>query len=182
MSSDSGNALIVQAAAFAAGCTLQGEWRSAPKNRSRTGRVAVRRVRRSVRDIYTILGAAYFRRAYRMSYESFWVLHSKLATKINIARLKARRYVPKGGRKGGKYKLPPIRNGRITTSVRLACARTAIKNTAYQYPLLSWMLGIILTMFQGLFVALVAKSRMSCLKKYFTIKFVHYMHVVLYVK
>jgi hypothetical protein len=75
-----------------------------------------------VRDIYTILGAAYFRRAYRMSYKSFWVLHSKLATKINITRLKARRYVPKGGRKGGKYKLPPIRNGRISTSVRLACA------------------------------------------------------------
>ena len=57
-----------------------------------------------------------------MSYESFWNLHTKLATRINRARLAMRRYVPKRGRNGGKFKLPPIRNERITTSVRLACA------------------------------------------------------------
>ena len=33
-----------------------------------------------------------------------------------------RRYVPKGGRKGGNFKLPPIQSGRVTTSVCLACA------------------------------------------------------------
>ena len=72
-----------------------------------------------------MLGENYFRRAYRMPYESFWELHSILANRITAARLKARRYLPKGGRvgrKGGRYKLPPIRNGRISTSVRLACA------------------------------------------------------------
>jgi hypothetical protein len=33
-----------------------------------------------------------------------------------------RRYIPKGGRKGGKFKPPPIQNGRISTIVRLAYA------------------------------------------------------------
>jgi hypothetical protein len=47
-----------------------------------------------------------------------------LAPRITAARLKARRDKPKGGRvgrRGGRYKLPPIHNGRISTSVRLAC-------------------------------------------------------------
>jgi hypothetical protein len=57
-----------------------------------------------------------------MSYESFWNLHTKLATGINRARLVMLRYVPKGGQKGGKFKLPPIQNGRVTTSVCHACA------------------------------------------------------------
>ena len=55
----------------------------------------------------------------------FWRLHSILAPKITAARLKVRRYLPKGGQigwRGGRYKLPPIRNGHISTSVRLACA------------------------------------------------------------
>jgi hypothetical protein len=77
----------------------------------------------SVHEVYHRLGNSYFQRAYRMSYESFWNLHTKLAARINRARLAMRRYdVPKGLRKGGKYKLPPIRNGRVTTSVCLACA------------------------------------------------------------
>jgi hypothetical protein len=57
-----------------------------------------------------------------MSYESFWNLLTKLATRINPARLVMLRYVPNGGQKGGTFKLPPIRNGRVTTSVCLACA------------------------------------------------------------
>ena len=57
-----------------------------------------------------------------MSYESFWNLHTKLATGINRARLVMLRYVPKGGQQGGKFKLPPIQNGRVTTSVCHACA------------------------------------------------------------
>ncbi|KAL3792025.1 hypothetical protein ACHAW5_007061 [Stephanodiscus triporus] len=66
-----------------------------------------------------------------MSYESFWRLHLKLATRINSARLAARRYVLKGGRKGGRFKSPPIRNGRISTSVRLACA---LRKFRIEYP------------------------------------------------
>ena len=68
------------------------------------------------------LGETYFRRAYRMHYESFWCLHEKLEDGIESARLKSRGYEKKGGRAGGNYSLPPVRNGPITTSVRLACA------------------------------------------------------------
>ncbi|KAL3772660.1 hypothetical protein ACHAW5_008610 [Stephanodiscus triporus] len=118
--SDDGCSFVVQAAACAASYLLQQHGK--PQKKSRAGRVAIRRARRSVRAIYSTLGADYFRRAYRMSYESFWRLHLKLATRINSARLAARRYVLKGGRKGGRFKSPPIRNGRISTSVRLACA------------------------------------------------------------
>ena len=118
--SEDGCSFVVQATAFAASYLLQQGGK--PQKKSRKGRVSIRRARRSVREMYNILGADYFRRAYRMSYESFWRLHSMLATRINTARITARRYVPKGGRKGGRYKSPPIRNGRISTSVRLACA------------------------------------------------------------
>jgi hypothetical protein len=118
--SDNGCSFIVSAAACAASYLLQ--QRGKPQKKSRTGRVAIRRARRSVHKIYSILGADYFRCAYPMSYESFWRLHSMLAMRINTTRLTERGYVPKGGRKGGRYKSPPIRNGRIFTSVRLACA------------------------------------------------------------
>ena len=116
---DDASAIIVQAVAFVAAEILHKEESSVS---SRAGRIAEGRVRRSVHEVYRCLGDSYFQRAYRMSYESFWNLHTKLVTRINRVRLAMRRYVPKGGRKGGKFKLPPIRNGRITTSVRLACA------------------------------------------------------------
>ena len=122
---DDASAIIVQAVALATAEILHKEGSSVS---TRAGRIAEVRVRRSVHEVYRCLGPSYFQRAYRMSYESFWILHTKLATRINRARLAIRRYVPKGGRKakggrkGGKFKLPPIRNGRITTSVRLACA------------------------------------------------------------
>ena len=117
---DDASAIIVQAVAFAAAEILHKEESSVSS--SRAGRIAEGRVRRSVHEVYRCLGNSYFQRAYHMSYKSFWNRHTKLATRINRARLAMRRYVPKGGRKGGKFKLPPIRNGRITTSVRLACA------------------------------------------------------------
>ena len=63
-----------------------------------------------------MLGERYFRRAYRMPYKSFRRLHSILAPRILGARLKAHQYLPKGeriGRRGGRYKLLPIRNGRM---------------------------------------------------------------------
>ena len=112
-------AIIVQAAAFTAAKILHKEESSVS---SRAVRIAVVRVQHSVHDVYCCLGGSYFQRAYCMSYESFWNLHTKLVTRINRVRLAMRRYVPKGGRKGGKFKLPPIRNGQVTTSVRLACA------------------------------------------------------------
>jgi hypothetical protein len=60
-----------------------------------------------------------------MSYESFLKLHDKVAPEIISTFQKYRRYHRKGGRKGSKggyYKLPPIPNGVISTSVRLALA------------------------------------------------------------
>ena len=57
-----------------------------------------------------------------MHYESFWCLHKKLDELIESARLKSQGYNKKGGRAGGNYSLPPVPNGPITTSVRLACA------------------------------------------------------------
>ena len=85
-------------------------------------RTAIVRIRRSVEDIYTGMGPKYFQRAYRMQYDSFWNLHDKLAMGIEEARLMSRGYEKRGGRDGGLYLLPPVTNGPITTSVRLACA------------------------------------------------------------
>ena len=41
---------------------------------------------------------------------------------IDAATEGMKSYVCKGGREGGNYSLPPVRNGLITSSVRLACA------------------------------------------------------------
>ena len=81
-----------------------------------------RRIRRTVHEIYLSLGPIYFRRAYRMSYESFCTLHSKLKDGIMLAMKSSSYYQRKGGRKGGKFQPPPIPNGAVSTSVRLACA------------------------------------------------------------
>ncbi len=56
-----------------------------------------------------------------MLYQSFWLLHGNLSPRIAKAVDNSRRYEWKGGR-GGKYKLPPVRNGPVSTSIRLACA------------------------------------------------------------
>jgi len=95
---DDASAIIVQAVAFAAAEILYKEESSVS---SRAGRIAEGRVPRSVHEVYRCLGDSYFQRAYRMSYESFWKLHTKLATRINRARLAMRRYVPKGGGERG---------------------------------------------------------------------------------
>jgi hypothetical protein len=75
-----------------------------------------------VSEIYTGLGPDYFRRAYRMQYRSFWKLCDKLEEGIEQARLEHRGYEKKGGREGGRYLPPPVTNGSIDSSVRLACA------------------------------------------------------------
>ncbi|KAG7363561.1 DDE superfamily endonuclease [Nitzschia inconspicua] len=86
------------------------------------GRPAARvRQRRSVQDVYECLGPTYFHRAYRMSYESFWILHDKLRDGIEEALKEKQTKVPD---EGGKLhnRAPPIPNGPICSSVRLACA------------------------------------------------------------
>jgi hypothetical protein len=103
-------AIIVQAAAFAAAEILHKEESSVS---SRAGRIAVVRVRRSVHDVSCCLGSSYFQRAYRMSYKKFWNYHSKLATRINRARLAMRHYVSKGGQKGVNLSCHPYKMGEL---------------------------------------------------------------------
>ena len=60
--------------------------------RTRQRRTALFRVRHSVESIYRGMGDKYFRRAYRMNYESFCNLHDKLEDGIELFRLKSRGY------------------------------------------------------------------------------------------
>ena len=83
---------------------------------SRKGKSAQPRIRRSVKEIYKCLGPVYFRRAYRMSYQSFWILHSKLKPGILEAMERPEEDFAINSSS------PPVPNGPITTSVRLACA------------------------------------------------------------
>jgi hypothetical protein len=104
------------------------------------GRVARGRNRRSVEHIYCCLGPTYFRRSYRMPYETFLLLHEKLKEGIqrafgvstakgessSAASTRSPSNLGKGNfkTKGGSpnYKPPPVPNGLIATTVRLACA------------------------------------------------------------
>ncbi len=110
---------------------------------NRKGKSPRQRTRRTVEDIYKCLGDTYFRRAYRMSYESFWVLHEKLQARISHAAIESENWKKKEGtqqnqhdqenptvrkqgnreaKKQANYLPPPVPNGHICTSVRLACA------------------------------------------------------------
>lgn len=62
---------------------------------SRRCQTALFRVRRSVEEIYRGMGENYFRRAYRMQYESFCSLHEKLDGAIESFRLQSRGYEKK---------------------------------------------------------------------------------------
>ena len=80
------------------------------------------RERRSVMDVFNTLGPTYFRRAYRMSLQSFYHLHLILSPHIESAREKISLYQKKGKRSGGNYSDPPVRNGPVSSTVQLACA------------------------------------------------------------
>jgi hypothetical protein len=86
---------------------------------SRKGNKVRRRIRRTIEEMHIILGDTYFRRAYRMSIESFWDLHGKLQEGIDAAAsmLRRRRRNPNTNRLP-----PPVPNGKIPSSVRLGCA------------------------------------------------------------
>ena len=80
---DDACAHIIQAAGCAAAWILENEEAEAKNALSRAaGRIARPRQRRLVHEVYMSLGDFYFRRAYRMSYESFRRLHKLLATGI----------------------------------------------------------------------------------------------------
>ena len=58
---------------------------------SRPRRVARTRHRRSVQEVYDGLGPTYFRRAYRMEYATFWLLHDKLKESMEENLYRVRR-------------------------------------------------------------------------------------------
>ncbi|KAL3783157.1 hypothetical protein HJC23_001507 [Cyclotella cryptica] len=103
----------------------RGSWYGAPTNTRR---------RRTIQEIYMCLGAKYFQRAYRMSYESFWKLHEKLKEGIVLAhkqylekmrrqrRARRSRSSVCGRRRLNSPAPSPIPNGKIESEVRLACA------------------------------------------------------------
>ncbi|KAL3786233.1 hypothetical protein HJC23_002484 [Cyclotella cryptica] len=108
--------------------------KNAIKRGSRYGAPTNTRRRRTIQEIYMCLGAKYFQRAYRMSYESFWKLHEKLKEGIVLAhkqylekmrrqrRARRSRSSVCGRRRLNSPAPPPIPNGKIESEVRLACA------------------------------------------------------------
>ena len=123
-SSDAVDELIVAASTVGQPAVLAAAHYYAQKVQldQRTPRVAVPRQRNSVSHAYNSLGPRLFRRAFRMTFDAFWRLHSILLSHIETAISKRRDYVRKGGRDGGNFSLPPIPNGPISTSIRLGAA------------------------------------------------------------
>lgn len=78
---------------------------------SRRGKKTRPRERRTVNQIYKALGPIYFKRAYRMSYASFWKLHDSLLP-----------YLVKATGYKDCSKSFYLHNGPILHSTRLACA------------------------------------------------------------
>ena len=111
------HANIVQAAVIASATHCQRR-RQVPTRKEKS---ACFRIRRSVEDIYQCLGSTYFRRAYRMTYASFWHLHDLLEEKTKDVANHVRGYSPNGPR-GENYSAPPIPNGIVTSSVHLGIA------------------------------------------------------------
>ena len=64
------------------------------------------RVRVTVQEVYAQLGPINFRRAFRMTYDSFWHLYFILSPYIDAATEKGNRFQLKGGR-GDRY-APPL--------------------------------------------------------------------------
>jgi hypothetical protein len=85
-------------------------------------RVRPRRQRVSVLEVFNFMGPRIFRRAFRMTFDSFWRLHTILLPFLRIATDKKINYERKGGRSGGNYSLPPIPKGVISPSIRLGAA------------------------------------------------------------
>ena len=109
---------IIQAAAVARASELL---EGTNPSRSR-GTFFRSRKRHSIAEVYGWMGERIFRRAFRMSYDSFWRLHSVLLPHILTITERAQTYQKKGGRQGGNFSFPPIRNGEISASMRLGAA------------------------------------------------------------
>jgi hypothetical protein len=125
----SGFFLVGQAVAAAATIILKdslndesevGHHKAKKHGGSKKGYKARQRIRRTIEEIHVILGDLYFRRAYRMSIESFWELHEQLRNGIEAAASTFRRR--RRANHNNNHRRPPVPNGQIPSSVRLGCA------------------------------------------------------------
>ena len=80
------------------------------------------RQRISMTEVFTSMGPRIFRHAFRMTFDTFWHLHSILLPHILTATDQISSYDRKGGRNSGNFSLPPIPNGPISHSIRLGAA------------------------------------------------------------
>lgn len=107
----------------------------AKKRGSRAGKKTRPRKRRTVTEIYNCLGPIYFRRSYRMTFETFWHLHDTLQSGIkhqaeqfakvrNEKRKKERAADTTSTKKSRRntFATKYFHNGPIHTTTRLACA------------------------------------------------------------
>ena len=92
------------------------------RGRRKKGRAFYHRERVPIGKVHATMGVRIFRRAFRMSLDSFWRLHNILLPHLHNASRAARDYQRKGGRGGGNYLPPPIPNGHIFPSIRLGAA------------------------------------------------------------
>jgi hypothetical protein len=92
--------LIVKAAVLVAAYCCHGQ---AWGRGNRLGKLIRTRVRPTIKEVYNCLGPIYFRRAYRMTHESFWCLHEKVGPQIDAFISKYLKCCRKDGRAGGIY-------------------------------------------------------------------------------
>jgi len=114
-----GASSVIQVAAIA----VAHDYINRERAKQRSGRSPAQRRRRiSIPEVFNSMGPRIFRRAFRMTLDSFWRLHSILLPHIRTAANATSGYERKGGRNGGNYSLPPIPNGPITSSICLGAA------------------------------------------------------------
>lgn len=113
-----GSSAVVQSAVIAA----VDHYENVEDKGRRSHMPAQPRRRTSIQEIYNAMGPRIFRRAFRMTLDSFWRLHAILLPHICTALSKNSKYECKGGRVGGNYSLPPIPNGPISPSARLGAS------------------------------------------------------------
>ena len=113
-----GSAAVIQTIAI----VIHAKYEDDMLNLAHTGRLYIPHDQRTVIEVYNCLGPRYFHHAYRMTFDSFYVfmpffpliLWPRLKNNVNECK-------KVGRRAGGNYVLPPMRNGPISSSVRLAC-------------------------------------------------------------
>mgnify|MGYP006170116817 CR=1 FL=1 len=90
---------VIQSAVIAAAVHYMNRRESVRRQRSIW--ITFPRQRSSVVEVYNSMGPRIFRRAFRMTFDAFWRLHSILLPHLRTAISDNSNYVRKGGREGG---------------------------------------------------------------------------------